>query len=465
MNANKMFLCCALVAFAAISLNAAVPPVNDRVASVAKITEAKIWTSPKGGTLPYRLYSPENADGKMLPLVVLLHGAGERGTDNSKQLVHGAYELMDYAKTVPFYAIFPQCPSGDNKKWANLDWSKHGHSLNQETDLVRMVFEIIDETEKTLKIDPDRIYICGISMGGYGTWDMLCRKPSRFAAGLVCCGGGDAKTAARALTHKPIWVVHGDRDGAVPYTNSVEMVNAIKAAGGKKIKFTTLEGWGHCIWEWAFGNKEILDWMFAQKRIHPDFCQNNRYAEANAAVSPGKIVLFGDSITDNWPNRRKEFFEKYGFVGRGISGQTTVDMLGRFQQDVIALKPKAVAILAGTNDMAENRGYSTPALAKANIASMCDIAKAHGIKVYICSVTPVNKYGWRPAIDNAALRVKALNELLKTYAAENNIDYIDYYSQLVDKTGGMGKNANDGVHPNAIGYAVMEKILLKALGL
>jgi copper chaperone CopZ len=83
----------------------------------------------------------------------LLHGAGERGTDNSKQLVHGAYELMDYAKTVPFYAIFPQCPSGDNKKWANLDWSKHGHSLNQETDLVRMVFEIIDEMEKTLKIE------------------------------------------------------------------------------------------------------------------------------------------------------------------------------------------------------------------------------------------------------------------------------------------------------------------------
>lgn len=181
-------------------------------------------------------------------------------------------ELVDYSQNVkPVIAVFPQCPAAGNAKWVDLDWAQHGHVQPPMTDRVRMVFEILDDLNKTLPVDKDRVYVCGLSMGGYGTWDVLCRDPNRFAAGLICCGGGDAKVAAAKLKDKPLWIVHGDHDGAVPHTNAVEIVAALKAAGSKSFTYTQLPGYGHNVWGWTFGNKEILNWLFSQKIVQRDF--------------------------------------------------------------------------------------------------------------------------------------------------------------------------------------------------
>ena len=194
-----------------------------------------------------------------------------------------------------------------------------------------------------------------------------------------------------------------------------------------------------------------------------DWAGNDRYAEANKSVEPGSIVLFGDSITDFWPGARPQFFAETKFVGRGISGQTTAQMLCRFRNDVINLKPKAVVILAGINDMAENNGAITPEDAVGNLKSMCELAKANGIRSVLCSVTPAANFPWRPQITDAVARIERINQLLKAYADSQNIPWLDYNSLLNDGKGGMGGNADDGLHPNVAGYTIMEGALLPLL--
>jgi len=192
-----------------------------------------------------------------------------------------------------------------------------------------------------------------------------------------------------------------------------------------------------------------------------DWAGNQRYAEANKEVdSAGKVVFYGDSITDAWPRQSPVFFTTNNFVGRGISGQTTAQMLCRFRQDVIDLKPSTVVILAGINDIAENVGPIAPENILGNIKSMTELAKQNGIKVCLCSVTPCDGFGWNKKITDSVERINYLNAKLKAYAEIEDIPYVDYYSKLADENGGMGANAKDGVHPNAQGYAIMEAAVL-----
>lgn len=196
-----------------------------------------------------------------------------------------------------------------------------------------------------------------------------------------------------------------------------------------------------------------------------DWANFGRYAEANKAVSkPPLAVLMGDSITDAWPKKTPDgFFAKNNIVGRGISGQVTSQMLARFRRDVLDLKPKYVAILAGTNDIAQNQGYIAVENVFGNIVSMVEIAKANGVIPIVCSVLPANKYPWRQEIKPAPL-VKKLNEMLKAYCEKNSVKYVDYYTPMADDKDGLPKKyANDGIHPTPEGYVVMEKILLPEL--
>lgn len=197
--------------------------------------------------------------------------------------------------------------------------------------------------------------------------------------------------------------------------------------------------------------------------LFADWAGNQRYAEANKSVEPGSVVLFGDSITDGWPRARPQFFSETKFVGRGISGQTTAQMLCRFRNDVINLKPKAVVILAGINDMAENNGPINTEDVVGNLASMYELAKANGIQVVLCSVTPAANFPWRLQITDAIARIEGLNKQLKAYADAQNIPWLEYNSLLNDGNGGMGDNANDGLHPNQKGYEIMEGALLPFL--
>ena len=196
-----------------------------------------------------------------------------------------------------------------------------------------------------------------------------------------------------------------------------------------------------------------------------DWPNYDRYAEANAQVTVApKAVLMGDSITDGWPFADPEFFSDNNFVGRGISGQVTNQMLLRFRQDVIDLHPKYVVILAGTNDIAENSGKIDIEKTFGNIVSMCDLARANGIKPIICSVIPAASFYWRPSVTDAAEKIAQFNTMLEEYAKANKIKYVDYHSAMKDERGGLPQNlANDGVHPTREGYDIMKNLLLKVL--
>ena len=185
-----------------------------------------------------------------------------------------------------------------------------------------------------------------------------------------------------------------------------------------------------------------------------------RYEKDNAQMKSAPMAVFmGDSITEGWARQRPEFFSSNNFAGRGISGQTSSEMLVRFRNDVIKLKPKAVAILAGTNDIAENNGPIKLENIMGNIASMAELGKLHGIKVILCSVMPAYDFPWRRGLKPAE-KVKKLNAMIKDFAKENGFAYVDYYSVLADSRGGLPeKYSRDGVHLKNEGYEMIEPLI------
>ena len=195
-----------------------------------------------------------------------------------------------------------------------------------------------------------------------------------------------------------------------------------------------------------------------------DWANLSQYTESNktykeSSLNPNGIVFFGNSITQGWPQLSPKFFENPLFINRGIGGQTTPQMLIRFRQDVVDLKPKSVIILAGTNDIAGNTGPATNKQIIDNIKSMCEIAVTNNIEVMICSILPVYDYPWKPGL-NPAQRIIDINTELKTIAKEMGLTYVDYFSKMVNQQKGLNdKYTHDGVHPNTNGYKMMEEIL------
>ena len=195
-----------------------------------------------------------------------------------------------------------------------------------------------------------------------------------------------------------------------------------------------------------------------------DWANVAKYSQENAAVQVKPVaVLMGDSITQSWFRNDPDFFAANNFLGRGISGQTTSHMLCRFRQDVVVHYPEYVVILAGTNDIALNNGPIALEDIFANIVSMCDIAKANGIKPVLCSVLPCKGYKWRPEITDAADQIVALNAMLKEHAQKNGFIYVDYHTPMKNDEGGLPESlSTDGCHPLIGGYKIMEDILLGA---
>jgi len=195
-----------------------------------------------------------------------------------------------------------------------------------------------------------------------------------------------------------------------------------------------------------------------------------RFAKDNAtypAPKPGerRVVFMGDSITDFWGRPIGEFFPGRGYINRGISGQTTPQMLVRFRADVIALKPAVVVILAGTNDVAGNTGASSLAMVEDNIASMTELAQAHGIRVILASLLPVNDYIQHDqSLHRPPAAIRALNRWIASYAAGRQLGFIDYYPAMTDASGALKRElSDDGLHPNAAGYAVMAPLAQRAI--
>jgi len=199
-----------------------------------------------------------------------------------------------------------------------------------------------------------------------------------------------------------------------------------------------------------------------------DWPNLERFSEENAklglpAAGEKRVIFMGNSITQCWSDNHPEFFKGRPYINRGISGQTTPQMLIRFRQDVIDLKPAVVVILAGTNDIAGNTGPSTLEMIAGNIASMAELAESNGIKVIICSVLPAFDYPWKPG-QRPDEKIPALNKMLKKYADDHGIFYLDYFQAMADNRNGMKTELTyDGVHPNKAGYLVMEPMVENAI--
>lgn len=196
-----------------------------------------------------------------------------------------------------------------------------------------------------------------------------------------------------------------------------------------------------------------------------DWANYGRYAGTNASLTTAPAVVFmGNSITEGWGRNRPEFFAENNFACRGISGQVSAQMLCRFRADAINLRPKAVVILAGTNDIAGNNGPIENEHIAENIVSMAELALAAGIRPILCSVLPAAKYPWRPEIESVPEKIADLNTRLQRYAAERGLTWVDYYSAMDAGDGSMrSEYTKDGVHPTPEGYAVMEGVIRPVL--
>jgi len=211
----------------------------------------------------------------------------------------------------------------------------------------------------------------------------------------------------------------------------------------------------------------LLSSFFSNAQDWPNL---NRYRAENALIGlPDKgekrVVFMGNSITQGWKETRPDFFAKNPYVCRGISGQTTPQMLVRFRQDVISLQPKVVVILAGTNDIAGNTGTSTLEMIEDNLASMAELANANGIRVVLSSVLPVLDYPWKPGLEPAE-KIVTLNAWIKSYCTKKGFTYLDYFTPMADERHGMKTEFTyDGVHCTAAGYMLMEPLAQEAIKL
>lgn len=214
----------------------------------------------------------------------------------------------------------------------------------------------------------------------------------------------------------------------------------------------------------------LSSFLMGQKLQAQDWPNLNKYQKDNLRLqneptTSNGVVFMGDSITEFWSREAPDYFQTHNYINRGISGQTTPQMLIRFRADVIDLKPSIVVILAGGNDIAGNTGPATLEMITNNIFSMIDLAKAHNIKVILCSLLPAFDFPWKPN-QEPANKIMALNNLLINYADANAITFVDYYSAMVDDRNGLPLiYSADGVHPNKAGYDVMAPLVQQAIQL
>ena len=239
-----------------------------------KMFEPRQFVAQDGQQLNYRLlkpadYQPDRYDpSQRYPLVIFLHGAGERGQDNIAQLKHCLAEFCQPQRReqYPCYVLAPQCPT--QQKWVEIDWSAaqptYPEQISRPLDLT---LQVVDAMLADAAIDKNRVYIAGLSMGGYGTWDALARRPELFAAVIPICGGGNTSLVAR-FQHIPIWCFHGDADTVVKPDKSREMIAALEAVGGQP-RYTEYPGVGHNSWTPTFASEETFAWLFSQKRKSP----------------------------------------------------------------------------------------------------------------------------------------------------------------------------------------------------
>ena len=455
--------------------------------------EARVFSAADGARLPYRLLQPAHIEpGKKYPLVVFLHGAGEVGSDNALQLKHGlpVFAKPEAREKFPCFVFAPQCPKG--KKWMDMDWITPGNAAPAEPGpMEKLVLGAMDALAEEFGIDPDCVYVTGLSMGGAGTWDLITRYPEKFAAAIPICGGGDKEKAAAAKPI-PVWAFHGLADNVVPPARSQEMIAGLRAAGGKAW-LTEYPGVAHDSWTYAYGEPNLLPWLFAQRRGQPAqkmalaVSQYTALAMPPENVFPGAgplqlapwfqklwmvrrvqfahekagdqrpVVFYGDSITQGWVNLAKDFPEM-NVVNRGISGDTSRGLRYRLKEDVLDLHPRIVSMLIGTNDLALG---GTPAQVIDNIrAIVAELEKQNrNVRIVMNLVMP---RGPQPGLFPE--KIRDLNARIVQFATKDpRVVICDTWSTFDDGSGSCKKEEfPDMLHPNKAGYAKWKAALDEA---
>jgi lysophospholipase L1-like esterase/dienelactone hydrolase len=463
------------------SLGLLLVALSSTLAARAQEFEARSFQATDGATIAYRLLSPPKLEpGQVYPLVLFLHGAGERGDDNEAQLKHGVrrFASPEARKRFPCFVLAPQCPR--DQLWASFK-IKTGEqsSVEQPSEPMRLVLGALDALLAELPIDRDRLYLTGLSMGGYGTFDLLARFPERWAAAAPVCGGGDATRIAVAK-QVPLWAFHGVRDEAVPVARTRELIEALVRAGGAPL-YSEYPYVRHDSWSIAYGEPELLPWMFAQKRGAPPVAfdaiasplaqppssacpgagpmqsglwfrelwreRRGAWAEAKEA-DQGAVVFFGDSITQGWGSLAEDF-PKLKVANRGISGDTTRGLLTRVRGDVLDLRPRAVSILIGTNDLDQG---AEPEVVLANLKALVAALRTAdpALPIVINQVMPRGpREGLYPD------KIRKLNALyLEAFAGDPKLRFCDTWTLFDDGSGTCKKEEfPDLLHPNAAGYA------------
>ncbi len=449
--------------------------------------EVRTYTSPESGTLPYRLLRPKEHQGKV-PLILFLHGAGERGNNNTDQLKNGAPVFLkpEVRDRFPSYVAAPQCPT--DQKWVDWDWSKPVTVQPAEPSApMKLVLGLLDALPKEFAdIDLDRIYVTGLSMGGFGTWDLVTRFPQRFAAAVPVCGGADANKAT-PIAQLPIWTFHGNADPVVTVEQTRRMVATLQAAGGQPL-YSEYPHVGHDSWTNAYQEPQLLPWMFAQTRgqkpvpfetvaghyaqppsnlfpgqgpvqpgiwFRPLWEQRRSDWHKSVATDNGAVVFLGDSITQGWGTLAQDF-TGIKVANRGISGDTTRGIRFRLKEDVIDIHPRAVVLLIGTNDL--ELGAAPEQIAD-NIKAILAELRASNPKlpVAVCRVMPSSDKKSRPSG-----KIQSINTLVdEAVATDPLFARVDTYSIFADDQGNAKvEEFPDLLHPNAAGYAKWKAALL-----
>lgn len=227
--------------------------------------EKCVYENAQGEKLLYRLWKPEKVDpNKKYPLILFLHGAGERGDDNEAQLKNDEFLSLVLDPEHPAFLIAPQCPKDQSWSRMRRPWDQPESGPVEPTPVMKLVMELLDKIRQEQSIDPDRVYVTGLSMGGFGTFDLLLRRPHDFAAAVPICGGGPT-SRAKEIAHIPLWIFHGGADPVVPVKLSQDMVEALRQAGAD-VHYTEYPGVGHNSWAKAYQEPELRKWLFAQVR-------------------------------------------------------------------------------------------------------------------------------------------------------------------------------------------------------
>jgi lysophospholipase L1-like esterase/acetyl esterase/lipase len=358
---------------------------------------------------------------------------------------------------------------------------------------------------KEMDIDPNKIGFMGFSAGGTLTMSVVYNATDEnrpnFIAPIYAYGTAIiGSTIPKVKTPIFVAVAGDDQLGLMPHSLDIYKrwfdakqpaeLHVFEKGGhgfGMRKQNIPTDKWYERFGEWLklqgylkklypnkyekqFGEDATAQYQIGEwERMKTDFGYLAKYKEENKKVAPPKpnenrVVFLGNSITEAWAKVDSTFFNKNNYIGRGISGQTSVQTLLRFRQDVLSLNPKVVVIQIGTNDVAENTGPYNADFTFGNIQSMAEIAKANGVKVILASILPATNFEWRRSLGNRSGMIVDLNNRIKTYAQANKIPYIDYHSAMKNEQNGMNPDmAPDGVHPTLKGYKIMEEMVMKVI--